>query len=569
MPSNRSNVLETTVAAPSAPGGREEGPAEPRAGTAPAQSADLAVERFMESLPVPDRPSASATAVQAVLDVLPGSVVWSVPIHDPSGAIVDFLIRAASPEAEDVHGRRGRELIGLRIRQSYPSTVGTPLWEAYLRVAETGVSEQISEYEHVELAEGVPHRSTYILRIARLDDGLLITWVRDDLADRLETRLARTEHLGNLGWGRWNLITGEITWSPQLYRIHGRDPAEGPLTIEEYSTLVHDDDVPILKRASEAWARGAEPHEFEIRIEVAGSVRHIRVSAEAFHDAAGRPVEVHGLMQDVTGWRRTVDELADVSRRLEEENQLTAHLQKIVMPVQDEPYDLPGLRLATRYQPAETAGYLGGDWYQAIGLDNGDVLLAVGDVAGHGLAAASAMAKLRHAITGLAFAGHDPAEILAALNRLLCKLRPDVLATALVALYHPADRTLRWTHAGHPPMLLARGSHVERLLHPGVLLGVFEDATYTCGTVRLRPDDLLVMFTDGLIEKRGRDLYEGLDLLSTAVAEALRPIPAASPDKLTAVMDSMVPVNAADDACILAAQITQAAQIAPPARWEG
>ncbi|MFJ2028569.1 PP2C family protein-serine/threonine phosphatase [Streptosporangium sp. NPDC087985] len=380
-------------------------------------------------------PPAPSAAMRAMLDVTPGSASWSVPVRDASGVIVDFRMQAVSPEAEDVHGRRGEELAGLRVRLTYPSVTGTQLWQACLRVMETGVTERFIRYEHVEVADGVPRRSTYVLRLARIDDGLLATWVRDDLGQRLE------------------------------------------------------------------------------------------------------------------------------------ENQLTAHLQKIIMPVQTEPSILPGLRVTGRYQPAEKAACLGGDWYQAIGLDDGDVLLAVGDVAGNGLAAASAMAKLRHTITGLAFARHDPAEILTALNRLLCKLRPDVLATALVARYHPGDRTLRWTHAGHPPMLLARGSHVERLLHPGVLLGVFEDATYTCGTVRLRPDDLLVMFTDGLIEKRGRDLYEGLDLMSAAVAEALGPLSPASPDRLSEVMEAMVPINEADDTCVLVAQVTGAGEpVAHPGR---
>lgn len=405
-------------------------------GSAPAD--DRVFEGLMEVLPAAERLSASTARAQVMLDVMPGSASWSVPIRDASGTIVDFVIQAVSPEAEDAHGRRGGELVGLRVRQCYPSVLDTPLWQAHLRVMETGVSERPSRYEHVEAADGVPHRSDYVMRLARYDDGLLATWVRDDS-----------------------------------------------------------------------------------------------------------------------------------EQRLEEENRFTAHLQKIVMPVQDEPFTLPGLRVAARYQPAETAAYLGGDWYQAIGLDDGDVLLAVGDVAGNGVAAASAMAKLRHAITGLAFARHDPAEILTVLNRLLCKLRPDVLATALVACYHPADRTLRWTHAGHPPMLLARGSHVERLLHPGVLLGVFEDATYTCGTVRLRPDDLMVMFTDGLIEKRGSDLYEGLDLMSAALAEALRPIAPASQERLSAVMNAMVPANAADDTCVLVTQVTQDGQLGPHVRGAG
>ncbi|WP_326825930.1 PP2C family protein-serine/threonine phosphatase [Streptosporangium sp. NBC_01756] len=520
-----------------------------------AMAADRTFDGLMEFLPA-DRVLAVSAATRAMLDVMPGSASWSVPVRDASGAIVDFRIQAVSPEAEDIHGRRGEELIGLRVRLSYPSVMDTQLWQTHLRVMETGLAERFGHYEHIEVADGVPHRSTYVMRVARFDGGLLVSWERADIGQRLEASLARTEHLGNLGWGSWNLLTGEITWSPQVYRIHGREPADGPLTAEEYTALVHGDDHPVLQRAVEAWAHSTDPHELEVRIEVEGALRHIRISAEAVHDASGRPLEIHGVAQDVTAWRLAADELAGVSRRLDEENRLTAHLQKIIMPAQAEPSTLPGLRVAGRYQPAETAGYLGGDWYQAIALDDGDVLLAVGDVAGTGLAAASAMVKLRHTITGLAFARHDPAEILTVLNRLLCRLRPDVLATALVARYHPADRTLRWTHAGHPPMLLARGSHVERLLHPGVLLGVFEDASYTCGTVRLRPDDLLVMFTDGLIEKRGRDLYEGLDLMSDAVADALRPISPASPDRLSAVMEAMVPINAADDTCVLIAQVT-------------
>ncbi len=532
-----------------------------------APSAPLPCERSVKALPIAD-PTLSRTAadVQAMLDVMPGSASWTVPIRDGSGTIVDFLHLAATPEATDIHGRRGADLVGVRTRQTYPSVVGTPLWQVFLRVLETGVSESLSGYEHVEETDGVPHRSTYSLRIARLAGGLLNTWVHDDLGQRLEARLARTERLGNLGWGRWNQLTGEISWSPQLYRIHGRDPADGPLTLEEYSALVHPDDQVVITRALEAWAAGPAPHEFEVRVRIGDGVRHIRVSAEATHDAAGRPLEIHGIMQDVTDWRKAADDLAAATRRLEEEHQLTAHLQNIIMPVQQEPYVLPGLRVAARYQPAETVAYLGGDWYQVIGLDDGDVLLAVGDVAGHGLAAASAMAKLRHAITGLAFAQHDPAQILTALNRLLCKLRPDVLATALVARYRPADRTLRWTHAGHPPMLLARGAHVERLLHPGVLLGVFEDAAYTCGTVRLRPDDLLVMFTDGLIEKRGRDLYEGLDLMSHALAETLGRSGLASGDRLAAAMEAIVPGNETDDTCLMITQITETAS---RAGWRG
>lgn len=501
---------------------------------------------------------AEAEDVQGMLDVVPGQVVWAVPLRDASDEIIDFEVWAASAHAEDVHGRSGKELIGLRMRPSYPSLVDGPVWESYLRAMETGDAEEVVRYEHVEVAEGVPHCSIFTVRAARLRGGLITSWIRHDAEEQLETRQAHMERLGNLGWARWNLVTGEAEWSPQMFLIHGRDPAEGPLDLHEYRGLVHPEDLRTFDGALAGLVDSGEPYEFTIRVRVGGAIRHLRATVEVTRDGAGRAIEIHGVLQDVTHWRETTHELASVGRRLAEESQLTSYLQHIIMPVREEPFALPGLRVAARYDPAEAAP-LGGDWYQAIGLDNAEVLLAVGDVAGHGVAAASAMVKLRHAITGLAFADHEPAQTLTALNRLLRRLRPDVLATAIVARYRPADRTLRWTHAGHPPMLLVRQGVVERLLHPGVLLGVFDDVDYTSASMRLEPDDLLVMFTDGLIEQPGRDLFDGLDRISDAIVDVLKTAPA---DPLSAVMEVLVPSNTSDDTCILVASVMPNGQAA-------
>ncbi|GLW23993.1 hypothetical protein Mame01_40360 [Microbispora amethystogenes] len=514
-------------------------------------------DRILRLTPVNSSPDGSGelpreavtALVQATLDAMPTQGVWQLPIRDPAGVVVDFEVLAASREARDIKDRVGKELVGLRMLQGYPSVAGSPLWEACLRVVSTGEAEDVTPYVHREDDDGVPFLSTYSVRVAPLQGGIFLSWVRHDREERLAARLLHTERLGHLGWGHWSLVTGEVEWSDQLYVIHGRDPADGPFPLEYYREIAHPDDVPVVDHALSTLIENGGPHEFELRIRVGREHRHIRATAEVTRDAAGRPVEIHGVLQDVTDWRRTADELAEVSQRLEEESQLTARLQSIILPVQDA---VPGLQLGVRYFPAETAP-LGGDWYQAIHLDNEEALLAVGDVAGHGLAAASAMAKLRHAITGLAFADHDPAQILVALNRLLRRMRPDVLATAVVARYRVEDRTLTWTHAGHPPMLLVRGDKVHRLLHPGVLLGVFESVSYTCAQIRLEPDDLLLMFTDGLIERPGRDLFEGLDILSEAIAEVVPKVP---PDeRVAAVMGVLAPSNTGDDTCILAARI--------------
>ncbi|MET8159538.1 SpoIIE family protein phosphatase [Sphaerisporangium sp. NPDC005289] len=494
----------------------------------------------------------SDALIQAVLDGVPSQTAWYTPIRDQAGAIVDFEIRAAAPQAKDVYGRVGKELVGLRTVASYPAVAGSPLWEGYLRAMETGGPEEIARYVHVDTVEGVPHRSSFTVKATRVAGGLLASWARDDDEQRLFARLAHTERLGHLGWGYWNLDTGDIEWSHQMYAIHGRDPDDGPLDLRGYAAITHSEDQPVLHHALATITNAAGPHEFEIRVYVGDALRHLRIVGEAGRDGSGQAVEVHGVAQDVTEWRYAHDQLAQTRRRLEEELRLTAELQHIIMPVQESLIHLPGLRVGVRYDAAQTA-LLGGDWYQAMPLSDHQALLAVGDVAGSGLPAASAMAKLRHAITGLAFADHDPDRILGALNRLLRAVRPDVLATAVVGRFDRRDRTLTFTHAGHPPMLLVRGSAVHRVLHPGVLLGVFDDASYTHAGIRLEPDDLLVMYTDGLIERPGRDLYEGLDILAATIAEVMRSGP---PDRLSAVMEALVPSNTSDDTCILVAHVT-------------
>ncbi|GII70635.1 hypothetical protein Sme01_31110 [Sphaerisporangium melleum] len=497
-----------------------------------------------------------APLIQAVLDAIPAQAAWYTPIRGQDGMIADFEVRAASPLAKDVHGRTGKELVGLRVLPAYPTVAGTALWEGYLRAMETGDPEEISGYVHLETREGVPHRSVYTVTATRVAGGLLAAWAREDDEERLLTRLSYTERLGDLGWGYWNLVTGDAEWSGHMYDLHGRAPALGPLDLEDYLAITHVEDQPILHHALATVTNTEGAHEFEIRVYVGDVLRHLRVVLQADRDASGQAVEIHGVAQDITAWRHANDQLALTRRRLEEELRLTAELQHIIMPVQESLIHLPGLRVGVRYDAAQTA-LLGGDWYQAMRLSDDRALLAVGDVAGSGLPAASAMAKLRHAITGLAFADHDPDRILVALNRLLRTVRPDVLATAVVTRYNRLDNTLTYTHAGHPPMLLVRGTTVRRVLHPGVLLGVFDDAAYTHASIRLEPDDLVVMYTDGLIERPGRDLYEGLDLLAATISGVMRAAPA---DRLSAVMEALVPSNTSDDTCILVAHVTPIAQ---------
>ncbi len=509
------------------------------------------------------RHAAWVTEVQAMLDVVPGSVALVTPIWGPDGELVDMVHDAASPGSVDVAGRGHAEMRGRRILEVYPTVAGTELWQAYRRVLDTGVSETIGPYHYTEVVAGVPQRSGFTVRIARLGGSLLVSWDRLDNAERLASMQDQIQRLGNLGWGRWNLVTGEAEWSEQLYRVLGRESAAGPATMAEVFALIHPDDVGYVRQGIDALLDRDEPFDVEYRSPVGGETRHLRAVAEVTRDATGRAVEMYCLVQDISTLRQTRQRLEVIRRELEahqqllaEEHRLAVQLQRIILPVPEAPLAMPGMRVAVRYVPAERLAHVGGDWFQVNPLPDGALLLAVGDVAGHGLAAAATMAQLRHALAGLAMITHQPAAILGALNSLLCG-QPgfdSLLATAVVARYQPDDRTLTWAQAGHPPALLARTSSVAPLRRPeGMLLGASQRATYDQMTERMEPGDMLLLYTDGLIEAPGVSLDDGLQTLAAAVKQTLHE---PTRDPLTAVIRRLRRANPGDDTCILAAQLT-------------
>jgi serine phosphatase RsbU (regulator of sigma subunit) len=248
-------------------------------------------------------------------------------------------------------------------------------------------------------------------------------------------------------------------------------------------------------------------------------------------------------------------QLAEQRRTLAAEHEMAARLQRIILPIPDGPIELPGLKVALRYLPAGQECFVGGDWYHAGELRDGSVLLAVGDVAGHGTPAATTMAQLRHALRALAVTTNDPGELLTHLNRLTCELEqetPEMAATAVIARYDPGTRRLTWAQAGHPPPLLCRAGRTVPLSRPpGPMLGVVDDVTYGCATLELDPGDLLLLYTDGLVEHRRRGPDDGLDAVIAVVDEAVAASPA---QPLGVLLDRLRRANTDDDTCILAAR---------------
>jgi serine phosphatase RsbU (regulator of sigma subunit) len=282
----------------------------------------------------------------------------------------------------------------------------------------------------------------------------------------------------------------------------------------------------------------------------AGAVDALRAAA---HRATGRDDRVATTERRLAEAER---QLVEQQRTLDAEHALAARLQQIILPIPEGPIELPGLAVALRYLPAVQDSFVGGDWYHAAEMRDGSVLLAVGDVAGHGTPAATAMAQLRHALRALAVTTTDPGVLLSLLNVLTCDLdleKPE-LCTAVIARYRPESRRLTWAQAGHPPPLLSRAGRTVPLDRPyGPMLGVTDDAAYTCATVDLVAGDVLLLYTDGLIEHRRRSLDDGLDAVVTAVDRAVAVAPRQS---LGSLLDRLRRANPDDDTCILAARPT-------------
>jgi PAS domain S-box-containing protein len=206
----------------------------------------------------------------------------------------------------------------------------------------------------------------------------------------------------------------------------------------------------------------------------------------------------------------------------EREHETAVTLQRSVLPEQ-----MPAVehvQLAARYVPGSTGVEVGGDWYDALELGPTTLGIVVGDVVGKGVLAAATMTQLRNALRVYALEGLRPASVLSRLNRLADTAGPS-FATLLYAIVDTESLVCRYASAGHPPPLLVRseGSAPE-FLEGGrsVPLGVQADVGYRQDAVTLEPGDTLILYTDGLVERRGISLDEGLETLERSACESMR-----------------------------------------------
>jgi serine phosphatase RsbU (regulator of sigma subunit) len=235
---------------------------------------------------------------------------------------------------------------------------------------------------------------------------------------------------------------------------------------------------------------------------------------------------------------------------LAQERHVVLELQRAILPLHDEPFDLPGLRTVVQYLPASRVGRVGGDWYITAEMPDGKVLIAIGDVAGHGLAAAAGMARLRGALAGLAITRAAPERLVGWLNELVRHVAIEHTASVIAGYFDPASLLFTWAQGGHPPPVLVRGAWARPLDQPaGILLGA-GDEPYQAATQQLARGDLLLLFTDGLIERRDRPVEQGLAIL----AQAVRGI--ADPERaIAAALRELGNTDTEDDTCLVGLSI--------------
>lgn len=265
-----------------------------------------------------------------------------------------------------------------------------------------------------------------------------------------------------------------------------------------------------------------------------------------YADPAVDPQNV-ALLEEIA---RRASIAVDRAETLKRERKIATTLQQASLPsIIAQP---KGLTFDAIYAPAGEEAEVGGDWYDAIELDDGSVVISVGDVTGRGIQAAAIMSKVRHAMGMAPLHEPDPTKILDAAGWFLGKRYPDAIVTAFVAIVAPDRKSMRFANAGHPLPLLRRGRELIDLHATGLPLGLRQLAPpHASSEIALHPGDIVLLYTDGLIEGR-RDWALGESLLERVVRSDLFAA-TASPARLVAKACLLPPLH--DDVAVLAVMV--------------
>lgn len=519
----------------------------------------------------------------------------------PAGFVAmgdDWRVTYVNRAAEELLGRPREAMVGRGLWDLFPWAAGSQLEETLRGVLATGVPVTFTarrpargEWYEVRAARGPHGLSIYLLDVTSryaLQEHtqrtarrvLLIARLAADLVGSLDVRetAQRTARALVPALGDWAVVS--TVRLDELGAIEGMvdvgwwhpDPARRPL-VEAYArgrlTALRDESaftralatgelVTVPSGAAASIRAGLAPGPARDAVTAlapgSGTVLPLRASdrtvgAITLLNDEGRP-PLDG--EDLEVAREVADRVA-----LALDNAYLYHRQRRVAEVLQrsmltDPPGVDGLDVAVRYVPAAETAHVGGDWYDVVARAQ-DTVVVIGDVTGHDLQSAALMGQLRWMLRGIAVTtGSGPAQVLTEVDRAMAALGYPTLATAVVASVdtRAAPVRLRWSNAGHPPpVVVDAGGEVRVLSGSDLLLGTGSTERRTESEVALEPGATLLLYTDGLVERRREGVLAGVrrlaDVLGTVAGLDVEPL-------ADAVLGRLVPDAPQDDVALVA-----------------
>ncbi|MEU3725056.1 SpoIIE family protein phosphatase, partial [Streptomyces sp. NPDC031705] len=470
----------------------------------------------------------------------------------------DYVGRAGNPDGSPQGLHPPAPPGAQRLLAARPGAEAGGLLAALTGVLSTGHPLRAHPVDYTEWRAGRLHRTTLLYDAASCGGQVLATWRPAHVHTELMSLEA--QYIASMGWAHFDLLAGTTTWSDGLCAIFRTGP-DGRMTLTDLCDAVLAEDVTRFGLLLRELFDGEEPSGTDIRFNVHGDVRTLHVVGRPVIDTHGLPWAFYLIARDLTPQVRSRERLAASRRQTERlreeaaaERRVASALREALLPTHSSQIAELGYAVAAAYLPAEPDAAVGGDWYKCRVLPDGRILLAVGDACGHGLGAVARMAQQRHALAGLAHApGTDAGDLTTWLNELICADPSGETATAVIG-HIDTGRRLTWACAGHPPPLLLRGSSATTLdsSHRGPLLGLLPGDRYATATVDLRAGDVLLVYTDGLVERRGEDLGESIATLRRRLTTCSG---LGAQHVLDTLMDLYGREEFADDTCLLVIEV--------------
>jgi PAS domain S-box-containing protein len=403
---------------------------------------------------------------------------------------------------------------------------------------------------------GAPtNAATVSIRASRLDPDRMVLVVRD-VSERAallrgiqdaNQGFSVAQELARVGSWRYDFATDQLEWSDELYRICGIErgdplprPADGGLFEFE-----HPDERGRVQAAITEAVQHRAPFAFDVRIirRNDGDVRDTTTSGIVLTDEHGEISAIWGATQDVTERRRAEQIRREMVSQLVRTRMVVSELQQVLLPA--EMPEVPGATLTAHYRAATIEEVVGGDWYDAFDGPDGRVYMVVGDVAGHGIGCATLANQLRIAIQVRVHDGRRLGDILDVIDREL----GDDFATCWLGAFDPRTGQLQVANAGHLPAVLYRDGRCEFVAaHTRPPLGSGVDGTGEL-VLDMKPGDVLVAFTDGLVERRSETIESGLDRLCEVMSEV------GDGEDVGLALVARLAADSQDDVCVMTLRV--------------